>query len=225
VNARLSRASNADATRAGRTGRSVACSCLPASRRLVALPRAPHEAGSLLTHGPPDPAEEATAEPRWVRSEHEQPWAAFRCELHERGEGAGASDEQPLHVHSEGACELGRGAQRSVDIWWVVEVVVAEPYRHGKRRQLDYVGDDERLASFDGGVDGELAGILVEGNAEEGGKEDGPAVATRPDAGRPRTPELRAHVTRDAAASSGGCGHAASLAGASAACSRCTTQP
>jgi len=112
-------------------------------------------------------------------------------------------------VDSEGVCELSRGTQCGVDIWRVVKVVVAEPYRHGKRRQLDYVGDDERLASFDCGADGELAGILVEGNAEEGGKEDGPAIATWPDAGRPRTPELRAHVTLDVAASSGGCGHAA----------------
>src|SRR5262249_57604390 len=111
--------------------------------------------------------------------------------------------------------KLGRGAERGLDLGRVAEVVVAEPHRHGERRQLDDVCDDERLALFEGGGDGELGRALVEGHAEEGGKENRPAVTARPGIGRPEAPDLRGHVTRGAAASSGGYALAASPAGPS----------
>src|SRR5262249_20777627 len=195
------------------------------SASLVVLARAPHKAAGLITHGPPGTPEEAPAQPRGVRSQHQQPRPALRGELQGRGEGAGGPDEHPLHGHAGGMGELGGGTERRLDLGRVAEVVVAEPHRHGQRRQLDDVCDDERLALFEGGGDGELGGALVEGDAEEGGKEDRPAVTARPGIGRPEAPELRGHVTRGAAASSGGCAPAAAPGGASAACKAGTTRP
>jgi hypothetical protein len=87
-------------------------------------------------------------------------------------------------VHPEGVGEFDRGTQSRFDIGWVIEMVVAEPYRHGEGRQLDDVSHDQRLSSLDGGVDGELGGTVVERHAEEGDKKNRPTVAPPRGAGR-----------------------------------------